>query len=664
MFPSVHENRLPPNVYSAVAIKGSEFPVVITLFFGEYLTQNFGNINLQQISRNIELQYFLNKLYVAISRGQEYLAVIDTERGDTHLWQFANNQEIQRWIDRLQNQNERMNWQQRISSPRDDFYSPRSTNLLDLARIFLIDGLNDRKLQFFDSAASYFDRADKPLDRDYCDIWRDRLSGSLLESGQRFMELQDRLQLGGNRLLERSLDPIQDAWECFWEGQHWQEMLTWCDRYPDRNQSRWRFMAVFMVAADSQASVHNLVDIACEFTDTLVTVADQWNTDASDLRELNWQQVLGRYHQVINQMLDSLDDLAIAPDYLQAWSQITSILVGIGFSVESNLFLMARCAYQRQEYQEAIALWEKCPNDRTYRERSDYAIAKSEITPVPEKFAWLNRASRTEQIVNLWKSQKEQFDRTWQPYTSIIRQTIEQHGESKELLDLDLKLGRWVTAIIYFNARVKAQDPSFDDSARFEILKKMAEDRRLTSRSIEDESSKLFEQGIRITDNVQNERDSVRQGRRLLTQFIDETTRISSWKTDLTAQKLESMRIVTDAFRNVGEFVPELRFYEQFKGDREVEICEYAKREWIEVKRKQANFSRQDGKIADGERYDREADSAEQNWQCDSKDNPPPENATQSPIIEEICESLKTLTDSELKSVKHYIEFLKFEKSL
>ena len=208
----------------------------------------------------------------------------------------------------------------------------------------------------------------------------------------------------------------------------------------------------------------------------------------------------------------------------------------------------------------------------------------------------------------MWKGQKEPFDRTWQPYTSIIRQALEKHGESKELLDLDIKLGRWVAAILYFNNRVKDQDPSFDDSARFEVLKKMSEDRRLTSQSIEEESSKIFEQGIRITENVQNERDSVRQGRRLLTQFINETTRTKTWTKDLA-----SIETVTQAFRNVGEFVPELQFHEQFKGDLDMEICEYAKREWIEIKRKQANFSRQDGKIADAERYGREADNAGEN---------------------------------------------------
>lgn len=619
-FLPANEQILPPNVYSAVAIKGSEFPIVIALFFGEYFVQAFGEKDLRNIPKNIELEYFLNKLYVAISRGQEYLAIIDTQKGDQHLWQFANQQQVDNWIDRLTNQNEHENWRQQTSflDDRASINLNRSANLLDLAKIFLLDGLNSCKPQFFNSAASYFQRADRPLDEEYCQIWLVRLQDNLREAGQRFMELQVRLQQEGNSLVERSLDPIQDAWECFWCGQHWQEILAWCDRCPERLELRWRFMAEFMVKTSDQAPIPNLADIIYQFTDALAPLADQWQPDSSNLRELNWQLVLSRYHQIVNQLLDSSDDLNIESKYLQIWSQISLKLVTIGFDVQSNLFLAARCAYQSENYQEAVSLWERCPDDNIYRNRQDYALAKSEITPVPEKFDWLNRAGKSERIVNVWKSERELFDRTWQPYTSIIRQALEKHGESKELLDLDIKLGRWVAAILYFNNRVKAQDPSFDDSARFAVLKKMSEDRRLTSQSIEDESSKLFEQGIRITENVQNERDSVRQGRRLLTQFINETTRTKAW-----TKNLASIETVTQAFRNVGEFVPELQFYEQFNGDRDVEICEYAKREWIEVKRKQANFSKQDGKINDAERYGREADNAEQTWQCGN--SPPPD---------------------------------------
>ena len=653
-FPSINEQILPPNVYSAVAVKGSEFPVVIALFFGEYFAEAFGERDLEITPQNIELEYFLNKLYVAISRGQEYLAVIDTQRGDQRLWQFANQQQVSNWIGRLPNQNEHEHWRSQTSF-LDDHVTPnmsRGANSLDLAKIFLQDGLNYNKSQFFNSAASYFQRADRPLDEEYCQTWLVRLQGNLREAGQRFMKLQDRLENAGSRLVERSLDPVQDAWECFWGGQHWQEILAWCDRCPERLENRWRFVAAFMVQTSDQAEVKNLADITYSFTDALVTIVDQWQADTSDLREVNWRSVLIRYHQIVNQLLDSSDNLNIESIYLQTWSQISLKLVTIGFDVQSNLFLAARCAYQSENYQEAVSLWERCPDDSIYRNRQDYALAKSEITPVPEKFDWLNRAGKSEQIVNLWKGQKEQFDRTWQPYTSIIRQALEKHGESKELLDLDIKLGRWVAAILYFNNRVKDQDPSFDDSARFEVLKKMSEDRRLTSQSIEEESSKIFEQGIRITENVQNERDSVRQGRRLLTQFINETTRTKTWTKDLA-----SIETVTQAFRNVGEFVPELQFHEQFKGDLDMEICEYAKREWIEIKRKQANFSRQDGKIADAERYGREADNAEKTWQCEV--NSPPEDPT-----EEIRKSLGTLTQSELESVKHYIRFLKFEKSL
>ena len=656
IFPSVNEQKLPPNIYSAVAIKGSEFPIVMALFFGEYFAEIFQGHTLERVpsnSNNIELEYFLNKLYVAISRGKEYLAVIDTPRGEQCLWQSANQSKLESWLNRLRSEPERQDWDGKTNF-LDDIPPNKNQNgnPLDLAKIFLLDGLNHHNPRFFSSAAIYFKRAEKPLDENYCEIWLVRLDGKLHEAGQRFVQLQEHLQLENKSLIERSLDLIQDAWECFWEGQHWQEIVNWCDRNPERAETQWRFMAVFMVATDEYAVNQSLFNAIYQFTDSLFPISDRWQADSSKLREVNWLLVLNRYHQIINQLLDNPNDLIIESNYLQIWGRIASNLVKIGFNIDQNLFFAARCAYQAKNYQEAIRLWEQCQNDSTYRDREDYSSAKAETTPVPEKFPWLIRAGKSEQIVLIWNSGEYRVVNSWQPYISIIKQALEQYEQHKGLLELEIQVSRWIHAIRYFNSRVSFQDPNFDDSLRIRLLTEMSNDKRLNSESIEDEAKSLFNQRISILNNVnaRDDREAVRQARRLLTQFITDTS-----KTNLWTANLDNMETISQAFARVGEFVPELQFYEQFKDYSDVDICEYAKSQWIAVKRKQSNFARQEGQIAKAEEQSREADNAEQKWQCT---NLPPN------LLEIISESLTTLTEDELKSVKHYIQFLKFERSL
>ena len=668
IFPSVNEQILPPNIYSAVAIKGSEFPIVIALFFGEYFAQIFQGHTLERVpsnSNNIELEYFLNKLYVAISRGKEYLAVIDTPRGEQCLWQSANQSKLESWLNKLKSERERQDWE-----GKTNFLDNRSVNLnqngnpLDLAKIFLLDALNHHNPRFFSSAAIYFNRAEKPLDEEYCEIWLVRLAKKLREAGQRFMQLQNQLQIENKSLIERSLNPTQDAWECFWEGQHWGEILVWCDRNSERAETQWRFMAVFMVATDDHAVNQSLFNSIYQFTDSLFPISDRWQADSSELREVNWQLVLNRYHQIINQLLDNPNDLIIESNYLQVWVQIASNLVKISFNIDQNLFFAARCAYQAKNYQEAIRLWEQSQNDSTYRDREDYSFAKAETTSVPEKFTWLYRAGDSKQIVSIWNSEEYTFDNSWLPYISIINQALIQYEQHKGLLELEVKLGRWVYAIRYFHSRIIMKDSTFDDSLRIYLLEKMAGDKRLTSQSVEDETKNLFKQRISISDKLsaRDEKEALKQARRLLTQFITDTSKIKLWTANL-----DNMETISQAFARVGEFVPELQFYEQFKDYSDVDICEYAKSQWIAVKRKQSNFARQEGQIAKAEEQSREADNAEQKWQCTTNQTEiikREENVTKPNLVDIVSESLNTLTEDELKSVKHYIQFLKFERSL
>lgn len=74
-------------VFSPVGIKGLEFKKVILYKFGEACPAiEWALDDSRRAERDLEAEYFFNKLYVAVSRATELLFVVDTDDGDERLW--------------------------------------------------------------------------------------------------------------------------------------------------------------------------------------------------------------------------------------------------------------------------------------------------------------------------------------------------------------------------------------------------------------------------------------------------------------------------------------------------------------------------------------------------------------------------------------------------
>jgi superfamily I DNA/RNA helicase len=80
------------NVLSAISAKGLEFKKVILYKFGEECNRSVWNLKSQGIDQRVKVEYFFNKLYVAASRATEHLFVVDSEKGDRQLWQYASDE--------------------------------------------------------------------------------------------------------------------------------------------------------------------------------------------------------------------------------------------------------------------------------------------------------------------------------------------------------------------------------------------------------------------------------------------------------------------------------------------------------------------------------------------------------------------------------------------
>jgi superfamily I DNA/RNA helicase len=76
-------------VLSPMSAKGSEFGKVILYKYGDACPQGLFSSSGRDTARVLEDEYFLNKLYVAITRAMKYLLIVDTPRGEEVLWRHT-----------------------------------------------------------------------------------------------------------------------------------------------------------------------------------------------------------------------------------------------------------------------------------------------------------------------------------------------------------------------------------------------------------------------------------------------------------------------------------------------------------------------------------------------------------------------------------------------
>ncbi len=83
-------------IRTAVEAKGVDYPQVIVHGFGKYCLDNFGEYG--EIENNYDAHFFFNKLYVAVTRAQEELIIIDSDETFNQFWQLLlNDYAISEW---------------------------------------------------------------------------------------------------------------------------------------------------------------------------------------------------------------------------------------------------------------------------------------------------------------------------------------------------------------------------------------------------------------------------------------------------------------------------------------------------------------------------------------------------------------------------------------
>lgn len=496
LFPKILENEVPPNVYTSVAVKGMEFSSIIVFGFGEYFAKEFEEKTLDTdlyARFKLKLEYFLNKLYVAVSRSTEILGIVDTTLGDQCLWQAMAKSQQSLWLDRLPGQGDRQIWEKQIDGLGNGFNTKifKNLNPLQNAITFLESGLEKQDIQNLRSALYYFERAQQQPEAQYCRTWLDRLEGKEQEAGLAF------LQITGLTITELNLDPVQDAWECFWQGQHWQELKYWCQRYPQRPQSSWQTAIEFMESEQYK----NLK----ERKQILLTMAGFIDKNFSTVESLvshsydfSWREIWQQYRIKIQKLLQDLSKdtsakKAIFKQYHLFFKTLKSLALA-GFEPDKNLALAAFCAYESEDYPLAIATWDQC-QESSYREHTKYYFAQAEIIDPPGNLPWLRRAQKPETILKLWQQSPGELNPAWEKVFEDLSWALKQLEKNNLLIELDLRRGLWLQAIQRFQQCFGTENTASASNLNLglKIIGHLAQDKRLNANVVENQFNDRFQ---------------------------------------------------------------------------------------------------------------------------------------------------------------------------
>ena len=210
------EGYPPKNVLSAIAAKGLEFDRVIVYKFGEACDEQAWSSVWRRGSdaandHSLELEYFLNKLYVAATRAKRYLFVVDSSEGDQRLWHHGDSLEsVEPFLTKT---GDRTRWENLVG------IIPRGTpdNVAEI-----VEDDPRSVAQELESKGRSLGEPDllRRAKQFYC-VAGETARANLCEA--RALSIEEKHREAGRLFLKEN--ETDEARDCFWKGECWEDLV-------------------------------------------------------------------------------------------------------------------------------------------------------------------------------------------------------------------------------------------------------------------------------------------------------------------------------------------------------------------------------------------------------------------------------------------------------
>lgn len=391
----VHLTRKLENCDTPMTIKGLEQPFVALIGFGTRFAQLLprpelfwswqGAADDPNVAENdrFAIEYFLNRLYVAASRAQEQLWIIETEEGWKAFWE-----PFEQWL-KQQYQNE--------DADKHSIFGFHYSNG-DLNELLQVDKKSwpelakqseqlahqQRDANHAERAAFYYGRMGENRKSAEMRAYQEYYQGNIREAARRMAEM-------GNG---------KKAGEWYWEAAAWDELVRagvqdcqhsiaqHMHQAPETRGREW-VVSLLRILENPPASE--------ELINARRVGGQNWSTWQRILLELLSEAV--RLPQTekdlkiqVEECLSTHDRRFYGAQHFRDWQR-----------------QRAQLAFQLEMWKEAVERWEAI-NDTKSKE---YYLAKARSTDYPESLQWWESANEWTKILQLWNAdaQKDRLDR-------------------------------------------------------------------------------------------------------------------------------------------------------------------------------------------------------------------------------------------------------------
>jgi hypothetical protein len=316
------------------------------------------------------MEYFINRLYVAVSRPKRRLFIVDAKDGRERLWKFATDSRVQGQV--LQGMPDAEAWEGRVDGMSEGvlahFDTEESTNLEEEAANLEAQGLSRNDAYLLRSAANRYRLVGLQAKVNYCIAEAFFADEKYLDAGRVFADCGHHARaiesfwragrVGDKLLLEAvaARPELQTRLEC---------ILAQFLESPRIYEAGYRALATFAERAGN-------VEEAVTFTSCSY-----------------WTEPVRRIAEKLVELGEKQKE---TPDW-GALSALFERLDSAGFGLKK--LLRARVSYLAGQWSNAVSFWEAV-NDRTSKE---YREAKARVAPYPEQLAYLRDLGKHDVIL-------------------------------------------------------------------------------------------------------------------------------------------------------------------------------------------------------------------------------------------------------------------------
>lgn len=581
------EDGVPTNVLSASRAKGREYPAVLVYGFGERaetdIMKTLDEPNASEPDRSLPIQYFINRLYVAVSRPKVRLVVVDTEAGFSRLWQCSRDDTFeQRVLSRIKNGREV--WAGEIEGMTvgnvDAFDKAIATDPLENARSFEQDGLARSDAFLLKQAAqAYRSGGDEAKAR---------------ECRARALELEGQLVAAGNAYFEAGF-ATPDGVRCLWRAGR----IGW-SRLCEQNQQHRQ------IETEIEFQWARMATHPSGGPDAVVNLVDRFARRLDDSSFADGCIGDPLWRDAIEAVLAPMFDKSGQPTQID---QLRKLVPSIDKIRGQGIKLPARFAGHifnlGQRYDEAIALWEESGDTR----HPDYLRAKAAVEPYPQRVVTLHRLGLLEEVLNAYNASpdtpltSEQAAAVADALLSVNRkenayEVAWQAGSTAAMLRVSLAAYRGKkhaqastalhSAFILFvqQAQWEALAP-FVNSLQFEPTPDWKDQQ--VKEWVKSEVGNLQNVLVRALARSQKLVDAPPHLQRQICDFLRSYLRIKdgTWKSHVTIQEAGA------AFERGGRFTDSIAFYEAVLKDKPQSAERtFARDRWLRCKQRQLDYER------------------------------------------------------------------------